>query len=295
MERDQGTIERLVELGFSQYEARAYVGLLASGQPMTGYALSNVTGVPQPKVYETLRRLARKGIAVMLSGEPVRFVALPPAQLLTQLDVDFRRRLADAELALVRADSAEGAQYRVFDALGTWAAVQAEAVRLLDEATRHAYVSLNAEQADATTEAIARADARSVRLDVLLFAKEPMELVHGRVVRHESTDGVVYRHHQARHLAVVADSTKVLWALAPDGGKWDAMAADDSLMAAAIKGYVRHDIYVQQIANEFSTELAARYGPALEELVLPQQLAAAKGAAASGSAKRTTKRRRRSA
>ncbi|MGH9028820.1 MAG: TrmB family transcriptional regulator [Acidimicrobiales bacterium] len=300
MERNPGTIDRLVALGFSQYEAQAYVGLLASGEPMTGYALSNVTGVPQPKVYETLRRLARKGIAVMLNGEPVRFVALPPAQLLTRLDVNFRRRLADAELALVRAGAADDAQYRVFDALETWTEVQSAAVRLLDEATRHAYVSLNAEHADATSEAITRADARGVRLDVLLFAKEPIELDHGRVVRHASTDGVVYRHHQARHLAVVADSTKVLWALAPDGGEWDAVVADDALMAAAIKGYVRHDIYVQQIANEFSTELVARFGPALEELVLPQQSAAAasagaKSVVADGSAKRTTKRRRRPA
>ena len=291
MEREPGTIDRLVELGFSQYEARAYVGLLGATEPMTGYALSNTTGVPQPKVYETLRRLARKGIAVMLSGEPVRFVALPPTQLLSQLDVDFRRRLADAELALLREEPAEASEYRVFDTLSSWPAVQTEAVRLLDEAARHAYISLNAEHADEAAEAIARADARGVRLDVLLFAKEPMDLVHGRAVRHQSTDGVIYRHHQARHLAVVADSTKVLWALAPDGGEWNAITADDRLLAAAIKGYVRHDIYVQQIANEFGPELAARYGPGLEELVLPQR----SPTPAQATAKRTTKRRRRSA
>jgi sugar-specific transcriptional regulator TrmB len=289
MERDPGTIDRLVELGFSQYEARAYVGLLGASEAMTGYALSNATGVPQPKVYETLRRLARKGIAVMLGGEPARFVALPPTQLLTQLDIDFRRRLADAELALLRSDSTEGSRYRVFDALESWTAVQAEAVRLLDEATRHAYVSLNSDHAEATTEAIARADSRGVRLDVLYFAKEAMELRHGRALRHESTDGVVYRHHQARHLAVVTDSTKVLWALAPDGEDWDAIVGDDALLSAAIKGYVRHDIYVQQIAKEFSSELAARYGPGLEELVVPH------GVPAEGDGRRATKRRRHTA
>jgi hypothetical protein len=49
-----GAVQRLIELGFSQYEAQAYVGLLGR-EPLTGYALSNVTGIPQPKVYETLR------------------------------------------------------------------------------------------------------------------------------------------------------------------------------------------------------------------------------------------------
>ena len=289
MQREPGTVELLAELGFSQYEARAYIGLLGSA-PMTGYALSNATGIPQPKVYETLRRLARKGVAVMLSGEPARFVALPPAQLISQLDAGFRRRLADAELSLMRHSETGDTKLRVVEAMDGWAAIEQRAIELLDGAQRHAYVSLNCEDDEGTSEAILRADARGVRADVLLFGKTPMTLEHGRSVRHESTDGVVYRHHQARHIAVVTDSTQVLWALAPDGGKWDAIAADDPLLAAAIKGYVRHDIYVQQIAKEFSTELAARYGPALEELVVPQH-----DAQSTAAPKRATKRRTRSA
>lgn len=270
MERDPGTVERLVELGFSQYEARAYVGLLGAAEPMTGYALSNATGVPQPKVYETLRRLARKGVAVMLGGEPARFVALPPAQLISQLDASFRRRLADAELALLRQSDDSEVRYRVVETIDDWAAIEARAVALLDGARRHAYVSLNCEHCEATLEAIRRADGRGVRIDVLLFGKEVLALDHGRVIRHQSTEGVVYRHHQARHLAVVADSTEVLWALAPDGGAWDAVTADDALLAAALKGYVRHDMYVQQIVTEFGQDLAQRYGPGLEQLVMPR-------------------------
>ncbi|MGH9087537.1 MAG: TrmB family transcriptional regulator [Acidimicrobiales bacterium] len=290
MDRDPGTVERLVELGFSQYEARAYVGLLG-GEPMTGYALSNATGVPQPKVYETLRRLARKGVAVMLGGEPARFVALPPAQLISQLDDSFRRRLADAELALMRQSDDGDTHYRVLEAMDDWSAVQAGAVELLDAATRHAYVSLNCEDAEATAAAIRRADGRGVRIDALLFGKEPMTLRHGRAIRHESTDGVVYRHHQARHLAVVVDSTRVLWALAPDGGAWDAVTTDDALLAAAIKGYVRHDMYVQQIVAEFGSDLADRYGPGLEQLVVPREAAEQ----AAPAAKAPSRRRQRSA
>ncbi|MBV9380669.1 MAG: hypothetical protein JO242_08370, partial [Streptosporangiaceae bacterium] len=101
---------------------------------------------------------------------------------------------------------------------------------------------------------------------------------NGQVIRHLSTDGVVYRHHQARHLAVVADGTRVLWALAADGTNWDAATADDALIAAAVKGYVRHDMYVQRIAGDFGPVLAERYGPGLAGLVRPP--AAAEPAAA---------------
>jgi HTH-type transcriptional regulator, sugar sensing transcriptional regulator len=42
----QHGVRRLMELGFSQYEAQAYVGLLGR-EPLTGYALANATGIPQ--------------------------------------------------------------------------------------------------------------------------------------------------------------------------------------------------------------------------------------------------------
>ena len=69
---------------------------------------------------------------------------------------------------------------------------------LLDGAARHVYVSLNCESSERSMEAIRRADRRGVRVDVLLFNKEPLALEHGRVIRHESTEGVIYRHFESK-------------------------------------------------------------------------------------------------
>jgi sugar-specific transcriptional regulator TrmB len=57
---------------------------------MTGYALSNVTGIPQPKVYETLRRLTSKGVVAAMDSEPARFAAVPAERLLADLEHSFR-------------------------------------------------------------------------------------------------------------------------------------------------------------------------------------------------------------
>src|ERR1022692_1659987 len=267
---DPGSVERLMELGFSHYEARGYVGLLGQ-PPITGYALSNGPGIPQPKVYETLRRLARKGAAVPIDGEPVRFVALPPAQLLAQLETAFHRRLADAEIELTRSVISDGeGNFRVLPVLSQWDEIEEHAVEMIDGARRHIYLSLNYGNASAVVSAIGRADDRGVQSDILHFGPA----------------GVVYRHHQARHLALVVDGTQVLWALAADGTAWDALRADDHLLAAAVKGYVRHDMYVQQIVKDFGGILAERYGPGLEGLVTPD---AAASPARSGSKSRRRK------
>ncbi|MFC5219877.1 TrmB family transcriptional regulator [Streptomyces coerulescens] len=260
-------IERLVELGFTQYEARAYVGLLGE-QPMTGYALSNSTKIPQPKVYETLRRLEDKHVVVRINDEPARYVAVQPDHLMSQLEGDFGRRLAVARLSLhrLRLDGTDDG-LRVMNSMGSFTAAAAKACALIDAANRHVYLSLHSDQLDALAPAVTAADSRGVRLDVLLFGRGEIALRNGRLVRHASTSGIVYRHHQARHLALVADTDEALWALAPGGHDWQGIYAKDQLLAAVVKGYVRHDLYVQQIFADLGEELEDRYGPGLEQLV----------------------------
>jgi HTH-type transcriptional regulator, sugar sensing transcriptional regulator len=259
-------VQRLMELGFSQYEAQAYVGLLGR-EPLTGYALANVTGIPQPKVYETLRRLTAKGVVAGVAGEPARFVAVPADQLLAGLEGSFRARLAGAQRDLAAVTPAPGTGgYRVLCTATGWEAIEEQAVAVLDGSRRHVYVSVNCPEPQAIAAAIGRADGRGVACDVLHFGEPIVELRHGRTVGHDSTRGVVYRRHQARHVAVVADSADVVWAVAEDGANWRSLAGCDQLLAALTRGYIRHDIYVQQIWNEFGDVLTERWGPGMQQL-----------------------------
>jgi sugar-specific transcriptional regulator TrmB len=281
----QGAVQRLIELGFSQYGARAYVGLLGR-EPLTGYVLSNVTGIPQPKVYETLRRLTAKGVVAAVDGEPARFVAVPADQLLTDLEDTFRAKLAGAQRELAHATQApDGDGYRVLRSLRRWEAIEERTVAVIDSSRRHVYLSVNCPEPQVIAAAIGRADARGVVCDVLHFGEPIVEVQHGRTVGHDSTRGVVYRRHQARHVAVVADSADVVWAVAEDGSAWQSVSGRDSLLAALAKGYIRHDIYVQQIWNEFHDVLSERRGPGMQQLVgeLSATPAAGKRALAGGS------------
>jgi HTH-type transcriptional regulator, sugar sensing transcriptional regulator len=262
-----GAVQRLIELGFSQYEAQAYVGLLGR-EPLTGYALSNVTGIPQPKVYETLRRLAAKGVVAALEGEPARFVPVPADELLASLEDSFRARLAGAQRELAGPGPAAGADgYRVLRTFASWPAIEERTVAVIDGSARHVYVSVNCASPQVIAAAIGRADGRGVVCDVLHFGEPIVELSNGRTLAHDSTRGVVYRRHQARHVAVVADSANVVWALAEDGVSWQSVAGRDQLLAALAKGYIRHDIYVQQVWNEFHEVLTERWGPGMQQLV----------------------------
>lgn len=258
--------EALAALGFSQYESRCYVGLLAPG-PQTGYAVSKSTGVPQPKVYEALRKLVSRGAARQLPGEPVLFTAVPPQKLLDGLAASFDERVdlareASAALTLGAQPPAQEPVSRLEDQ----DAVLTAATAALTSATRRVYLSATAAELLALREPIESAAARGVDIVILCFGRMPFPAHELRVFRHSSTDGALYRHHQSRHIALVTDSRETIFGLAGDGSTWSGVQTSSSPIIAAVKGYIRHDIDMQQVYADFKDELLAAYGPGLQEL-----------------------------
>jgi HTH-type transcriptional regulator, sugar sensing transcriptional regulator len=258
----------LTELGFSQYEARTYTGLIGR-EPMTGYAIAKETLVPQPKVYETLGRLEERGAVIRVSGSPAKFVAIPPDRVLSELERTFRQRLATVELEVsrMRRQSSDVQELRLYKETRSWITVVAVANDLIRNTAQRMYVSGHGTHLEALAGEILAADRRGVRIDVLCFGEPPFALSNGAVIRHASTDRVVYRHHQARHLAITCDNAAALWALAPEGDTWESVWADsDPLLTALVKGFIRHDIFAQRMFRDFSAEMVSRYGPGLEGL-----------------------------
>ncbi len=60
--------EQLQGFGFTQYEARTYIGLISIGAA-TAYQISKVSGVPRARVYETLDNLVQRGVAMVEEDE----------------------------------------------------------------------------------------------------------------------------------------------------------------------------------------------------------------------------------
>jgi hypothetical protein len=158
-------------------------------------------------------------------------------------------------------------QLRLYKETSLWITIVNAANDLIGGATERIYVSGHGTYLDALGEEIGAADRRGVRIDVLCFGEPPFSLHTGVVIRHSSTDGVVYRHHQSRHLAVACDTAAALCALAREGDRWEAVWSDhDPLLTALDKGFIRHDIFSQRMFRDFSAEMLARYGAGLEGL-----------------------------
>ncbi len=82
----------LDRFGFTPTESRVYAALLGLGAT-TGYVVARELGVARANVYQALDGLVRRGAARRSAGLPAQYAAMPPAQLVAELQHSFRRDL----------------------------------------------------------------------------------------------------------------------------------------------------------------------------------------------------------
>ncbi len=87
--------QKVQDLGFTSYEAMAYVSLLENN-PVTRYELGKNSGVPRSAIYNAIQKLEQMGAVNAYSSEPEKYVPLPPDQLLEYLERQFHDKIEKA-------------------------------------------------------------------------------------------------------------------------------------------------------------------------------------------------------
>jgi len=66
------------------YEVKVWTALLSRGVATAG-ELSDIATVPRSRSYDVLESLERKGFVVMKLGKPIKYIAVPPAEVLERV------------------------------------------------------------------------------------------------------------------------------------------------------------------------------------------------------------------
>lgn len=93
---DPVSVERLVRLGLTLYEARAYVALVRR-DASTPAEVARLASVPRPRIYDVLESLVGKGLASDRPGRTAKYVAVPPDRVAAQLVLAHQQRVAALE------------------------------------------------------------------------------------------------------------------------------------------------------------------------------------------------------
>lgn len=87
---DQIIIEKVKHLGLNSYEAKIWTALLSKGVATSG-ELSDIANVPRSRSYDVLESLEAKGFVVMKLGKPIKYIAVPPTEVIERLKTKIRQ------------------------------------------------------------------------------------------------------------------------------------------------------------------------------------------------------------
>jgi sugar-specific transcriptional regulator TrmB len=85
---DPELIAKLKKLGFTENEAKIYVGLLILNEA-TARQIHEFTHVPRTKIYSVLQRMVEKRYVKIRRGTPAYFRSTDPEQLTSRLRDEF--------------------------------------------------------------------------------------------------------------------------------------------------------------------------------------------------------------
>ncbi|MBR9700121.1 TrmB family transcriptional regulator [Candidatus Woesearchaeota archaeon] len=81
----KSTIEKLKNtVNLNIYETKIYTSLLSRGISSAG-ELAEISGVPRSRCYDVLETLEKKGFVFMKIGKPIKYISIPPEEVLETL------------------------------------------------------------------------------------------------------------------------------------------------------------------------------------------------------------------
>ena len=89
-------LNKLRDFGLNSYESKLWTALLSRGVSTAG-ELSDIANVPRSRSYDVLESLEKKGFIIMKVGKPIKYVAVPPVEVLERVK---KRINNDAEIQI---------------------------------------------------------------------------------------------------------------------------------------------------------------------------------------------------
>jgi HTH-type transcriptional regulator, sugar sensing transcriptional regulator len=237
----------LQQLGFSEYEARAYLALLQRN-PLNGYELAKASGLPRANVYAVLQKLEERGAVVRLDmPSGARYAPVAPTELTQRIASRFQDVLSATRQALEDLTTPAAAEY-VWNIQG-YAALIDHAQALIDATQERLLIAIGRPEASALAEPLARAESRGVAVTTLCLDECPAECGGCRGTICRSCAAVSAAQHW---LVLVSDDAE---ALAGEIGLHDdalAVRTRQQLQVDLASWYIQHSMALAAVLSDLS-------------------------------------------
>ena len=178
----------LTTLGLTKWETKAYLSLVGE-HPVNGSQLSRHSGIPRARIYDVLRSLRDKGVAIELGDG--QYAPLPPEELYKRLRRRFETDLGSLEKRIeatsVRTD------YDYVWTIQGYDEVMAKAKEMISSAQREIYIRPCPQEGEVLDDDLHRAAGRGVEVKYISLGYPPslfdLQVVHPETKRVEEVWG----------------------------------------------------------------------------------------------------------
>jgi sugar-specific transcriptional regulator TrmB len=235
-------VDKLVKLGFSEYEAKAYVALVREN-PITGYQLAKLSGVPRSMIYEVLGKLTARGAAMTLRKEgSTQYAPVQPDEFFDELHREHEDLITSLKDDLSTLDATSDLEY-------VWSIeghenVMAKAQDMIGQAERRIYLSLMPATFAALRPALQDAVARGVR--VVVYSTADLDLPGGRVIANPVPEQTQERV-EGLWLVMVIDGREVLVGELLTQNQARASWTGSPLFVFIAEHHLRTDLYLPRV------------------------------------------------
>lgn len=245
-------------MGFSTYEARAYIGLLKQN-PVTGYALSKISGVPRSRIYETLDRLISRGYAMAIRTDPVEYSPLAAKELIVQLQEQFDGAISTLDTELQQFTAVLPGE-SIWNLRGREAIMQ-RIHSMIHNARSSVYIVGWGEVLQDLRLDLEMADQRGVRTVVISCGE--FEISSGKHYRHAFERELVSTCDSSINITV--DGKEVLIGQTQPVETCEAAWSHSQALIEVSEEYIRHEVYLHKIIKRLGETQADSLREALME------------------------------
>ncbi len=255
---NQEVVRDLCKIGFSTYEAKAYIGLVTKN-PVTGYELAKNSGIPTAKVYETIEKLKERHLIITITGDPVKYLPVAPDKMFQTLKNDYNNSVERLSGSFKELFFNQSGEY-IFNIKGYQEIIE-KAKQLILESTTELMAFLWDEEFQLIKTELAIAANRNVNIHGVICGRERPDF--GEFFYH-GYEAQVLEEHRGRMFVIVTDEASALLGVTehPSGMAW---TTNYGLIRIA-KEYVKHEIYQSKIMQFYGKKFAEDFGRELERL-----------------------------
>ncbi len=248
-------IRKLVGIGFSEYEAKAYTALVRTN-PATAYEMARLSGIPTSKIYEVISKLMEKGVvSIVDTDQKKRYIPIDPAEFIesrrSRLEATFNELKND--LSAIRKETDISYVWNVND----YEFLMEKAERMVISAEKSLLISGWNEELSLLENAIAQKEGEHVQIAIVHFGQ--IHIKAGQIFQHPIED-TIYNEKGGRGFIIVVDSKEALMGTVFMDHKVEGAWSINNGFVTLAEDYIKHDIYIMKIVYRFNRELIHRFG-----------------------------------